>query len=246
MEETVKLSELLKILKKRMALLAISLLTGIIVAVLVTVFLLTPKYQASAQLLVNRAREGNPNVQWNEIQTDIQMINTYKTIIKGPVILNEVRERLGTELTAEELSKKIEIVTEQNSQVFSIKVLEDNPYTATDTANTISTVFKEKIGGIMSVENVTIISDAALNAKQVSPKMLVNVIVGGIIGLLIGIGVSFLLEFMDKTVRDEQYIKELLGWTSLGSITEMNENEVRNSVPKPVTQTMHRNSRNRV
>ncbi|MGY3778715.1 YveK family protein [Isobaculum melis] len=245
MEETVSITETLKVLRKRFLLIGVCLLVGIVTATLVTVFLITPKYQATTQILVNRAKEDSVNAQWNDVQADIQMINTYKSIIKGPVILNGARERLGTDITTDQLSKKIEVLTEQNSQVFSIKVLDDNPYVAADMANTIATVFQEKIGDIMSIENVTVISEAVPKTKQVSPKSSLNVAIGAVVGLLIGIGIAFLLEFMDKTVRDEQFIKETLGWTSLGSITTMTESELRVSVPQPVSQVA-RNSRKRV
>lgn len=75
---------------------------------------------------MNRTTESTEGIQLNDISTNVQMINTYKDIIKGPVILNEVSQNIGTNLTASELAEKSEIITENNSQVFSLTVTDEN------------------------------------------------------------------------------------------------------------------------
>ena len=39
--------------------------------------------------------DGTNGIQLNDINSNVQMINTYKDIIKGPVILGGVKERFG-------------------------------------------------------------------------------------------------------------------------------------------------------
>ncbi|MGY0401643.1 YveK family protein [Carnobacterium jeotgali] len=226
MEEEISLSELLKTLKKR-SLLIVSLgLICLIVAAGFTFFIATPQYNATTQILVNRTTESVEGMQLNDITSNVQMINTYKDIIKGPVILDEVSQKLGTNLTTSQLSGKIEIATEENSQVFSLTVTDENPYEATKMANFVANTFQNEIGNIMNVDNVTIISEASPNTNQVSPNNLLNLVIGLLIGLVLGVGSAFLLEFMDKSVRDEQFITETLGWSLLGSVSEMSNDEL--------------------
>ncbi|MFS7257208.1 YveK family protein [Carnobacterium divergens] len=235
MEETINLSELFEVIRKRMVLIIGGGLAGIILAAVITYFFITPQFNSSTQLLVNRAKdESQVATQWNDLQTDVQMINTYKDIIKGPVILEDVRKKLSTTSSVEQLASKIEIITQQNSQVFTIKVTDSDPYKAADIANTVAAVFQEKIGGIMSVQNVTQISSAHPNTSQVSPKPMLNILIGFIVGIMGMVGVSFLLEFMDKTVRDEKFISETLGWTNLGTISEMNFDELNAKSPSSI------------
>ncbi|MPQ21948.1 YveK family protein [Carnobacterium divergens] len=235
MEETINLSELFEVIRKRMVLIIGGGLAGIILASVITYFFITPQFNSSTQLLVNRAKdESQVATQWNDLQTDVQMINTYKDIIKGPVILEDVRKKLSTTSSVEQLASKIEIITQQNSQVFTIKVTDSDPYKAADIANTVAAVFQEKIGGIMSVQNVTQISSAHPNTSQVSPKPMLNILIGFIVGIMGMVGVSFLLEFMDKTVRDEKFISETLGWTNLGTISEMNFDELNAKSPSSI------------
>ena len=127
MEEEISLSELFSTLKKRLSMIVSLGLIGLIVAAGFTFFVATPQYNATTQILVNRTTESAEGIQLNDINTNVQMINTYKDIIKGPVILNEVQSKLGTDLTTNELSGKIEITTQESSQVFSLTVTDESP-----------------------------------------------------------------------------------------------------------------------
>lgn len=86
----------------------------------------------------------------------------------------------------------------------------------------------------MSVQNVTQISNAHPNTSQVSPKPMLNMLIGFTVGLMVAVGLSFLLEFMDKTVRDEKFMSEALGWTNLGTISEMSFDELNATAPSSI------------
>lgn len=87
MEETISLSELFEVIRKRVVLIIGLGLIGIALAAVMTFFFITPKYSASTEVLVNRATDPNATTQFADLQTDVQMINTYKDIIINDVIL---------------------------------------------------------------------------------------------------------------------------------------------------------------
>ncbi|WP_414838630.1 YveK family protein [Carnobacterium sp. TMP28] len=226
MEEEISLVELFAILKKRKTLIASAGLVMLLAAAIFTFFIATPQYSSTAQLLVNRKTESTEGIQLTDINTNVQMINTYKDIIKGPVILDPVSKKLTSDLTPAQLAEKIEILTQDNSQVFSLKVTDVSPVTAAEIANEVTMTFQNEIGNIMNVENVTIISEAIPNENQISPNNLLNLVIGLLVGLMLGVGVAFLLEFMDKSIRDERFITEEVGWPILGSVSEMTRDEL--------------------
>lgn len=246
MEEEISLSELFSTLKKRLSMIISLGLIGLIIAAAFTFFIATPQYNATTQILVNRTTESAEGIQLNDINTNVQMINTYKDIIKGPVILNEVKSKLGTDLTTNELSGKIEITTQESSQVFSLTVTDESPYEAAEIANAVADTFQNEIGNIMNVENVKIISEAVPNTKQIAPNNLLNLVIGLLVGLMLGVGIAFLLEFMDKTVRDERFITETLGWSVLGSVSEMSSDELHAEVKLKQPELNSRRTKSRV
>lgn len=246
MEEVISLSELFGFLKKRFAMIFSFGLIGLIIASVFTFFIAIPQYNATTQILVNRTTNQTEGIQLNDINMNVQMINTYKDIIKGPVILDQVSQGLETALTASQLASKIEIATQDDSQVFSIIVTDENPFQAAKIANEVALTFQDEIGNIMQVENVTVISEAEPSENPISPNSTLNLIIGLLVGLLIGIGTALFIEFMDKSIQDERFITETLGWTNLGNVSEMSNEELKAKEDEKKTNREIRNVKSRV
>lgn len=221
MEETISLKELLHTLKKRMFLILSITFTAVLLSTLFSVFFLTPIYQSSTQLLVNQAKSDQPVFNPSEIQTNLQLINTYNVIIKSPAILDLVRQELDLDLSAEQLDSKITVASEKESQVIAITVQDPDPYTAADIANTTAKVFQNEIVNIMNVDNVSVLAKASVkeNVAPVKPNTLLNAVIAFIVGLTVSIGLAFLLEYLDNTIKNEQDVEQSLEAPLLGVIS---------------------------
>lgn len=222
MEETMNLDNIFKILKKRWKLI---IFCSIVVASIgggITFYVLTPQYQASTQILVNQKNSDNL-VDINQLNSNISMINTYSMIIKSPAILNKVIDSLELKENAEELNRKITINSQNNSQVFSLTVQYNDANKATLIANLLSETFQREIKNIMNVDNVSILAKAELqeNPIPVKPNPVLNIAISILLGLMIGIGWSFLLEYMDNTIKNPNDTEALLELPILGSISKM-------------------------
>lgn len=231
MEQTINIEQIFGILRKYRRLILSSTVVCTLLAVIVTFFLITPQYSASTELLVNRKQSGDANVQWNQVQTDVQMINTYKDLITKPVIMDSVAKKINKsnnqKLDDTTIAEMISVSNNQNSQVFSITAKADNAYTAADIANTTAQTFQKKAPKIMSgTDNVSIISEAKPDLTPVSPKKKLNVLIGLALGILLGVGIAFLRELTDKTVKEESFLTNDLGLTSLGVVNNIAEKDL--------------------
>ncbi|MFL2081632.1 YveK family protein [Latilactobacillus sakei] len=226
MEQAINIEQIFGILRKHRRVITLSTVICTLLAIVLTFFVITPQYSASTELLVNRKQNTDANAQWNQVQTDVQMINTYKDLITKPIIMDTVESKINKEnskkLDNDEIASMISITNNQNSQVFSINAKADNAYTAADIANMTATTFQKKAPKIMSgTDNVSIISKAKPDLTPVSPRRKLNVLIGIVLGLLIGLAIAFIRELMDKTVKDESFLTEELGLTSLGVINNI-------------------------
>lgn len=231
MEETISLKELFQTLRKRLSLIIIITAIAAATSGLISFFVLTPIYQSSTQILVNQAKSDQQAFQYNEVQTNLQLINTYNVIIKSPAILEKVIQQLDLKMTSSELNENVTVGSEQDSQVVNISVQDEDPKQAAEIANTIATVFQSDIAKIMSVNNVSILSKAELGTdpSPIQPKPLMNIAIAMVIGLMAGVGLAFLLEFLDNTIKTEDDIEKHLGLPVLGAITRIDmEQEIKN------------------
>lgn len=226
MEETISLGEIVEPIKKRLSL--IILIAVIITAItgFISLFVLTPVYQADTQILVQSDSNQN-QMNYTQLQTNLGLINTYNVIIKSPRILDQVVTRLHLNESTGGLRKQLTVSSQQNSQVVDISVQNPSPKKAVKIANTIAEVFQKQIGNIMSVHNVSILSKATLgpNPQPVKPSAKKNIAIAIVLGLLIGVGLAYLLEFLDKTIKNEKEVENLLGLPVLGVISEIDGNE---------------------
>lgn len=225
-EETISLQDIIKVLKKRFKLIISITLGAMLIATIISFFILTPIYQGSTQILVNQTKQSDQQmIQTQDIQANLQLINTYNVIIKSPAILNTVIEELDLNTTHEKLTETISVTNANDSQVVDITVENEDPYLAVEIANTIAAVFQDKVPTLMNADNVNILSPAYVSEdiKPVKPSKKINVAIAMVIGLMISVGLAFLLEYLDTTMKTEQDVEDLLGLPILGLVSPIPE-----------------------
>lgn len=230
-DDVISLGQVFRTLRKHLIMIISLGVLGCIVAFGVTKFAMTPQYDSSALILVNQKNNVSQVQQYNQVQTDLQMINTYKDILTQPVILDQAAKDLQADGkyngTAHDLASALTISNNENSQVVKVTARADSPYIAQDIANAVTTVFKAKITKIMpSAKNVSIISDAKLNKGKVSPRTTINLAVGLLAGLVLGVLLAFIRELTDTTVKSPEFITDTLGLPVLGSIYAINDKDM--------------------
>lgn len=229
MEETISLRDLMETLKKRLRLIVLITVLAALISGLISFFILTPIYQASTQLLVNQSKNDQQMYDFNQVQANLQLVNTYSVIIKSPAVLEKVIKELKLDMTTDTLNQKITVDSEQNSQVLNVSVQDPDPDKAVLIANKIAEVFKQEIVKIMNVDNVSILSKADLGKDMtpVKPKPLLNIAIAVVVGLMAGVGLAFLLEYLDNTIKSEQDIEKRLELPVLGMVTTISEEDIK-------------------
>lgn len=230
MEETISLREIFKIIKKRFFLILCITIIAVSTVAVLNFYYITPVYQAQTQILVNQKPSNQESYSWSQMETDLQLINTYNVIIKSFVILNKVIEELELDMTSNQLMEKVAVSNENDSKVVNIKVEHTNHEQAVKIANTIAMIFKVEIPTLLNIDNINILSEAKLseNASPIKPRKLLNILIAAIIGLMAGIGFAFLIEVLDTTIKSERDIEEILEVPIIGivgSISLDNENK---------------------
>lgn len=220
MEENIRIQDIFKIIQKRLLLIVFITSLSVLISGIVSYFLIAPIYESSTQLVINQKNSNQESGSSINIQENLELINTYRVIIKSPAILDLVKTEMNLDGSIRELANQISVSNEQNSQVVTIKVEDKNRKKAVEIANTIARVFQNEIKVIMNIDNVTILSMANEEASWVpiKPRPILNMLITFTASVIAMIGLVILLEYLDNTIKSEQDIKNLLELPILGSI----------------------------
>jgi capsular polysaccharide biosynthesis protein len=226
-EQSIELREYFQILRKRIWIIVLITSIATITSGIISYFVITPIYESSTQLLVNKSQTKDQIVvpDMNDIQSSLKLVDTYNVIINSPRILDKTISDMGLKLTTAQLSAKIKVSAVQNSQVMSITVDDPDPKMAVAIANGIAQTFTQEIKGIMQVDNVQILAEAKMSdtATPIKPKKLLNIIIAFVVGLMTSVGIAFLLEYLDNTIKTEQDVERILGLSVLGGIAQIDQ-----------------------
>ena len=225
MESTFNMKEFLKNLKKRLPLIIAMTVAFVAIAGAVSYLWMKPVYQASTQILVNKAPANAQEFSMQDIDTNLQLISTYNVIIKSPAILTEVISELGLNETVQSLNERITVSSIEDSQVVTLEVEDASMQQAVLISNTTAKVFEQEIRNLMRVDNVSVLAPATMPAdpQPVKPDPLFNMAVGAIIGFMLGTGLAIVLDQLNTSVRTEEDIEELLGLQVLGVVSPVGD-----------------------
>ncbi|WP_413471716.1 Wzz/FepE/Etk N-terminal domain-containing protein [Staphylococcus haemolyticus] len=188
----------------------------LLISLVYTFFIASPKYEASTQVLVNE-KEKDKDMMAQQVQSNIQLVNTYSEILKSPRILDEVAKE-HKEYSASQLNKMVSVNTEAESQILNLSVRANSEKKSEKITNDVAKVFKKQIPDIMNVDNVTVLSSADGTATKVSPKTTANIVGSLLLGLIIAAIIVALKEVFDKRIRTEEDVEKELEIPVLGSI----------------------------
>lgn len=185
---------------------------------------LKPVYEAETQILVNQ-KNINQELLWSQMETDLQLINTYNVIMKAPFILQKVLDVLDLKMSEVELRERIEVVNESNSKVVTVVVEHEDPLVAARIANEVAGIFAEEVPRLMSVDNITVISEAQElsvdEAVPVKPRVILGLGVALFVSLLVAVLVALVRELFDSRIRSEEDVALYMDLPILGFVGQL-------------------------
>lgn len=157
----------------------------------------------------------------NSGQMSQKLVATYSQIVKSERIADAVIEKLDLDLTAAQLNSKVSVSQLGDTEILKITVKDEDPELAALIANTESEVFQKEINDMMEVENVSTIDVAKVPVSPVSPNKLMNIAIATVLGMMVSVGLVFVLEFLDRTYKTPTDIERHLGLPILGAIPDI-------------------------
>lgn len=216
--EEVSLKEILDYFKSKWLIIILMVILVLALGTLYQVYIQVPKYKSATTLVLNKVSEKDGSITQSDVLLNKNLIPTYREIIKSRTILNGVIKNLELNYEFNELSKMIEVSSVTNTELIKITVASENKKEADDIANELATVFKERIVEIYNIENVSIIDIAEETDIPYNINFIKYTLIFGLFGLVMGLGIVFMMYYFDNTIKDEKTIEEKYGVAVLGIV----------------------------
>lgn len=225
MEQQYKLNfmEFCGMLKKRLKLIIFITMAFTAAAGILNYFVLPPVYEGKTSVIIGKAPEQhNPAEEYSSNDNDIYMyqklVKTYASIAKSDLVLDETAKLLGNGMTGTDIQNAAMVTPETDTQILQISCQSRTPEMAQKMANTLTEVFIEETQKIYPSDDIKFMDKAKLPTTPVRPRKLLNLTIAFLLGLMGSIGITFILEYMDNTIKTEKDVDKLLQLPVLGII----------------------------
>ena len=210
---------LFQILLKNWLWILLSTLGCAILGLLITMFLITPKYRAEATMIVNTRQDQTATVTNDQITSAQKLVDTYSIIIRSRRVIDPIMEELNIEDDYEDFVVDITVESVDSTQVMSIQVENKNPEVALQVVQEIIDRAPGAIISTVEAGSVNVVSEPYVNSEvPVSPSKLKNTAIAAFIGLFVSSGAFLLIAFLDNTFKSEEDIQKQLGLVTIGII----------------------------
>lgn len=219
-----ELSDYIRILRKNWLVIVATTLIGLTAAAGFSLTR-TPMYEAQAVVFV-QSQTGTTVGELQQGSTFAQArITTYVSLVREPVVMNPVITELGLDTSAKQLAESVTSTNPLNSTLIEITVENADPVRGAEIANALGASLAAAVeridtpvGQDVSPIKLTRVRDALPPLAPSSPNVPLNLALGVLVGLAIGVGVAVLRTVLDNKVRSARDVEALTDRPLIGAI----------------------------
>lgn len=208
-----------KLFRRRWGLILAIILLMVSVTGFLSFYWLKPEYQATVTMIVKN-QTTDRQIFYDDLIASEKLHKTYDEIAKSRRVVQEVKDKLQLPETSEDLLKRLRVESDNDSLITLISVTDNSQERAAQIANEFAAFSSEVMNQIMGVESVYLLDEAKKEDQPipVSPRPYVNMTISFVLALLIGMGIAYFLESIDKTIKSEEQLLDLLDLPVLGVV----------------------------
>lgn len=183
-------------------------------------FIQTPLYKSTTKMVLV-SEESNIGITTNDVTLNNNLVSTYSEIIKSRAVLNKVIKNLKLQDTFDELANSVTVTSVTNTQLIKVDVSRKSKYEAKKIADEIATVFSDKIEDIYGIRNISVVDKAQIAKSAYNANILKLNIYYLLIGLVVSLGVIFIIFYFDTSIKDGKTIEDKLNLTMFGIVPKV-------------------------
>lgn len=223
-EQVISISEILEALKKRWKIIIIITLCTTLLSGIISFFVLEPQYEANTKVFIGKEEGSEQGYNQSDVIMYKQLMKTYSETIKTKDLVGRAIENVDTELDIKAVLDGLTVVNVPDTQILEVKFKGGDPKEARDIVEKVTNEFITTSKVLVANGNVRVIEEVITPDKPVSPNKKMNMAIAFLLGLMVSVGLCFLLEFLDNTYKSKEQLERELDIPVLGAIPNIDEN----------------------
>ena len=217
--EELTIFDVILIFKKHLKIILICTVLFGLMAFIVSTYIIHPKYQSNASLIINSQDSADKTViTMNDLQLSQDLVDTYSYIMKSTPVMDKIISDLNLSISSKELANSISISGVGSTQIIEVAVTNESPVIAQKITRDVTKFGPEQIIKTMNTGSIGIISDASYSDIPVSPNIPLFILIATLIGLCCSLAYAIIRELLDNTFKSDEDVSRILQMNLIGLI----------------------------
>ena len=217
-EQVISISEIINAVKKRWKIIALTTVLATVVSGIFSFFIISPTYEASTKIFIGKEGAESEGYNSSDVSMYQNLIKTYSELIKTKDLVNKAIDNSQYDLSVNNVLNGITVNTLTGTQILQISYQSKSPSIAKNILESITNEFITKAEELVPNGNVKILESVEIPKNPVAPNKTMNIAIAFILGMMVGFGIVFLLEYLDNTYKNKEQLEKDLDIPVLGVI----------------------------
>ena len=222
-EQVISLSEIFEALKKRWIMIATITIIATIISGILSFFVIKPTYETSTKVFIGKEESNLEGYNSNDIQMYQKLLQTYAEAVRTNEVIKAAIENTSSSLSVSDVKSDLTVIPISDTQILQIKYQNKNPQVAKKILGNITDEFIILAKELVPNGNVRVIEAVQLPENPVAPNKKMNIAIAFLLGLMVSVGVVFLLEYLDNTFKSKENLEKELDIPVIGLIPSFEE-----------------------
>lgn len=217
-EQVISISEIIDAVKKRWKIIVLTTVLATVVSGIFSFFVISPTYEASTKIFIGKEGAESEGYNSSDVSMYQNLIKTYSELIKTKDLVNKAINNSEYDLSVNSVLNGITVNTLTGTQILQISYQSKSPSIAKNILESITNEFITKAEELVPNGNVKVLESVELPKNPVAPNKTMNIAIAFILGMMVGFGIVFLLEYLDNTYKNKEQLEKDLDIPVLGVI----------------------------
>jgi capsular polysaccharide biosynthesis protein len=213
-----KIQDVFKILKNRWKIVA-GMAAGITVFVaVISFFVIKPAYEVNTKVFIVKEETKDTQYNNNDVQMYQKLLKTYSELIKTKDLIGNAINEKNLDITTAEVINVLEITPSADTQILQISYQNNDKVLAKEVLLAVIDEFIKETKELIPNGTVKVIESAELPQNPISPNKEKNIALACLVGLMMGITIALLMEYMDDKFKTKEQTEKIMELPVIGMI----------------------------